>query len=109
MSIILPVDDHIMNSYGLQRLALIKQMHSIILASAKATSPANTNAIISSLVLGDYFVHSYHFRIQDEDSSSFLILQTYPRNANTCYGCMYSVANLRIAIIHETQQYLRVS
>jgi hypothetical protein len=102
----LRADGRVMSSYGLQRVALIKQVHSILSASAKASFSGNTNAIVSSLVLGDDFIHSYHFGLGDEDSSSFLILQTYSRHGNTCYGRMY-MGNVKI--VKQTQGYLRVS
>jgi hypothetical protein len=59
--------------------------------------------------MGDYFIHSYHFGIQDGDSRPFLILHTYSRHGNACYGHIYRVENVSIGIFRQTEDYLRVS
>ena len=91
----------------LQRVALIKQLHRIQSVSAKATCFGN-KTVISSLLLGDYFIHGYHFGIPDEVSKSFLILQTFSKHGNASYGCMHMGVRLG-EVVQKTRSYLTVS
>jgi hypothetical protein len=88
----------------LQGIAFVKQLHGVLSASAKATFSGNTNPIISSLVLSDYFIHSYHFGL-----GLFLILQTYSKYGDTSYGCMHLEAISNIRVVQMIWEYLNVS
>jgi len=60
-------------------------MHS---SYAKALiSPQDPNQIVSSLVIGEHFIHSYHFRIQQEPGNrkQFITFFTYARHDNSHY------------------------
>jgi len=76
----------------LQRVA--EHEHHIFATFAKAsTPPEKSNTLVSSLVVGEHFIHSYHFRYQHRqcdwggsfDSAIFLILITYLKYDNTCF------------------------
>jgi len=66
-----------------QRVAYIKRIHRVISASALAISGKE---VVSSLVFGDDFIHSYHFGVWNADSVSFLILRTYSTHGNMSHG-----------------------
>jgi hypothetical protein len=63
---------------------LIKRVHSVISASAKAAFSGKE--VVSSLVFCDDFIHSYHFGVWDADSVPFLVLQTYSIHGDMSYG-----------------------
>jgi hypothetical protein len=87
----------------LKRDESIRREHSFFSGYARASFSGNPNAIASSLIIGDDFIHSYNFGIHDDDS--FLILQTYSKHGNGCYHEVF-VGSLDIA--QETQSYLTV-
>jgi len=96
-----------MNSQ-LQRVAAIDHEHGIFATFAKAsTSPENFNTILSSLIVGEHFIHSYHFRLQEGkiDTAIFLILIIYSRHNNTSFLKTCT----EIGIIDAMQAYLTVS
>ena len=66
-----------------------------------------SDTVVSSLVVGEHFIHSYHFRFKEQNVNRalLLILITYSRHDNTCFlkTCMF------VDIISATQLYLMVS
>jgi len=90
----------------LQHLAVIEQEHSVFSAYARASFSGNTDAMVSSVVFGDHFIHSYNFGIWDAHSLGFLTLRTYSQHEKACYQHVH-VGDLDV--VQETQHYLRVS
>ena len=72
----------------LQRVASIEDEHHILTTFAKASTPPDeSNTIVSSLVIGEHFIHSYHIRLLEWniDTAIFLILIIYSRHNNTSF------------------------
>jgi len=68
----------------------IEDEHHIFAAFAKALTPSDKyNTVVSSLAIGEHFIHSYHFVYQLEGrtmgNAIFLILITYSRHSNTSF------------------------
>jgi len=96
---------------NLQRVSRIKHEHRIFATFAKASTPSNqSNTVVSSLVFGEHFIHSCHFRYQLErrqtNGAIFLILITYSRHDKT--GFLRTWTCIR-EILCATQGYLTVS
>ena len=75
---------------NLQRVASIEDEHRIFATFAKASIyPEKSNTVMSSLVVVEHFIHSYHFRFQncewEMDSAIFIILIIYSRYDNTSF------------------------
>ena len=86
----------------------VEHEHRIFATLAKASTPSDqSNTVVSSLVVGEHFIHSYHFRFQGwkMDGAVFLILVTYSRHGNT--GFLKTCTN--VDIIGVTRVYLTVS
>ena len=87
-----------------KRIGFIKQAHGVFSAYARASFSGNTNAMASSLVFADHFIHGYDFGIANEDS--FLSLRTYSRNDNTSFRFTFLGFD---DPVQKTWKYLRVS
>jgi hypothetical protein len=96
-----------MSYMTLQRVAFIKQEHSVISSYAEGSLSGNTNAFasVSSLVFGVYFIHSYNLWIRAE--RSFLSLRTYSRHGDACfrYGSHRGIDD----VLTTAEEHLRVS
>lgn len=85
----------------LQRFAFIKQEHRIFSAYATASF---SGTIVSSLVPGDEFIHSYDVGIRDKES--FLALRTYSSRGKACYQNTFVGCH---DVVGKTRDYLTVS
>ena len=96
---------------NLQRVATIEHEHRIFSTFVNASIfPEESDTVVSSLVIGEDVVHSYHFRYhRDEkhqtDIAVFLILITYSRHVNTRFLKPHTLVD----IIGATLGYLTVS
>lgn len=87
----------------LQRLDCIEQEHTRIFRDFLKTFYAD-NTVISSLVFGDNFIHSYNLNL----ARGFLLsVQTYSRHGNSCYCEAYMDPELNVDT--AMSNYLRVS
>lgn len=91
----------------LQRAASIEDEHHIFATFAKAlTPPDRPNSFVSSLVVGEHFIHSYHLGFGWEmDSAIFLIINTYSKHDNT----RFLDIGTSIRPVYATEAYLAVS
>ena len=86
----------------------IQHEHHIFANFARASTPSDQfKTIVSSLVVGEHFIHSYHFRFQGwkVNSAIFLILITYSKHGNVSF--LKTCTN--VDIIDAMQVYLKVS
>ena len=96
----------------LQRVSSIEDEHRIFATFAKASTPPDRfNTVISSLVVGEHFIHSYHFRFREwaMDSAVFLISITYSRRDNTSFLETSRTMGDDLGIIGIMQEHLTVS
>jgi predicted SprT family Zn-dependent metalloprotease len=88
----------------LQLVTLMEQEQSVF--SAYSTFCGNSTKM-SSLVFGDYFIHSYDFGLQGRPGGGrFLSLRTYSMHGNTYH---HYVEAEYFNIVRKTLEYLRVS
>ena len=88
-----------------QCVASIKHEHNVFSAYTKSFS-GNTDAAFSSLVVSDYFIHSYNCQMQGQENL-YLSIQTYSRHDNRCYRNEFLAH--RHNIVHTALRYLLVN
>src|SRR6266568_5073686 len=100
----------LINALKLRRVARIRDEHRIFATFAKASTPPDqSNTVVSSLVVGERFIHSYHVRYRlgcKTDGAIFLILITYSTYDNTSFLRTWTCIH---EIVCTTQGYLTVS
>jgi len=66
---------------NLQCVACIEDEHRIFATFAKASTPPDrSNTVISSLVVGEHFTHSYHFVFRDSKMEAIFLILTRRTN-----------------------------
>ena len=92
---------------NLQSVASIEHEHCIFATLAQgSTPPDRSSTVVSSLIVGEHFIHSYHFRFGwTMDRALFLILITYSKHDNT----RFLKTQTSIHLVDATQAYLMVS
>ena len=89
---------------SLQPLSYVKQEHILFSAYFEAFLSGHTDAMTSSLVFSDDFIHSYVFTFWRPDWP--MIAYTYPRRGKSCFPAYWSGA---ASVVDAMKNHLEVS